>query len=92
MLPFVDTVTFNSFSQLDRYYPYAKNMNKDIGIRINIENSVVGTSMYNPCSRFSRLGVTLREFDESKLEMVSGFWSIHYVKMELMNLSRSSLN
>ncbi len=52
-------ITFNSFSQFDRFYPVAA-QKKEIscGIRINPEYSEVETELYNPCAPGTRFGIT----------------------------------
>ena len=44
-------ITFNSITQLDKFYPLIKRSAKSIsvGIRVNPENSPVKTELYNPC-------------------------------------------
>ena len=77
MLELADHLTFNSFSQWERFKPQvdaarAKGKQVSIGIRINPEYSEVGTALYNPCMPFSRLGVTRKEFREDLLEGIDG--------------------
>ena len=57
----VNSLTFNSFEQ---YFFYRDRLSKksSYGIRINPEISVSKDSRYDPCRRFSKLGVTLDEF------------------------------
>lgn len=49
-------LTFNSWSQYERYHGKAANLS--LGIRINPEYSEVGTALYNPCAPGTRFGVT----------------------------------
>ena len=67
-------ITFNSFSQFERFYPAVAAENKHIscGIRINPEFSNVGTDLYNPCAPGSRLGITRSQFPEKLPEGVEG--------------------
>ena len=67
-------LTFNSLSQYERYHNRAKAANSAIklGVRVNPEYSEVGTDIYNPCFKNSRLGITLDNFDESELEGIEG--------------------
>ena len=53
-------ITFNSFSQFNRFLPEIKRYKRNIslGIRINPEFSVVETDLYNPSATGSRMGVT----------------------------------
>ena len=67
-------ITFNSFSQLEKYR--SKCGGASIGIRINPECSTQeGHAIYDPCSRGSRLGVSLENFRPELLEDVEG---IHF--------------
>jgi carboxynorspermidine decarboxylase len=65
---------FNSNSQLKRFKQRALSVKKTIGIRINPEVSTqTGSSMYDPCSPTSRMGIKVSDIDESLLDGVSGF-------------------
>ena len=66
-----DHIVFNSFSQLKKFAPRAKNAS--VGLRINPEFSTQGGGIYDPCAPFSRLGVTKEQFDEKLLDGVEGF-------------------
>ncbi|MEA2018743.1 MAG: carboxynorspermidine decarboxylase [Campylobacterota bacterium] len=58
-----DHIVFNSFSQLKLYKDKIKPHNS-IGLRINPEISTVDVDLYNPCSPYSRLGITKKQFNE----------------------------
>jgi carboxynorspermidine decarboxylase len=70
-----DHIIFNSHSQLTTYKEYVKNKrpNIQIGLRLNPEHSEVDVDIYNPCSQYSRFGVTLRELKEDDLKDIDGF-------------------
>ena len=53
-------ITFNSFSQFERFYPMVEKDGENIscGIRINPEYSEVETELYNPCAPGTRFGIT----------------------------------
>lgn len=53
-------ISFNSFSQYERFYSYIEQAEEKIscGIRINPEYSEVETELYNPCAPGTRFGVT----------------------------------
>ena len=74
ILGYANHISFNSFSQWKRFRNRVVNYPKKIhpSIRINPEFSVVKTSMYNPCSPFSRLGVTASEFEYEEFEGIEG--------------------
>lgn len=75
LLEICDHFVFNSFDQLSKYKDQVKAAGKECGIRINPEYSEITTDIYNPCFTYSRLGVTLQNFDESLLFGVDG---IHF--------------
>ncbi|NVJ52879.1 MAG: carboxynorspermidine decarboxylase [Campylobacteraceae bacterium] len=64
-------LVFNSFSQLERYGKKAYGKTS-IGLRVNPEYSSVEVDLYNPCGAFSRLGITKKNFQEDKLDLVEG--------------------
>jgi carboxynorspermidine decarboxylase len=72
ILRLADHVSFNSFSQWQRFRDQALAAGVSCGIRINPEVSEVETDMYNPCSNRSRLGVTRAEFHPELLEGIEG--------------------
>ncbi len=65
-------ITFNSFSQWTRFKEKTLERHVSPGIRVNPEFSTVETDLYNPCGRFSRLGVTRKEFRPELLEGIEG--------------------
>jgi carboxynorspermidine decarboxylase len=77
MLALADHLTFNSFSQWQRFRPAvqaARAAGKvvHIGVRVNHEYGEVETDLYNPAGPYSRLGVTRAEFREDLLDGVDG--------------------
>ncbi len=74
ILKYSDHLVFNSNSQLKRFKQRALAAKKTIGIRINPEVSTqTGSSMYDPCSPTSRMGIKIADIDEHLLSGVSGF-------------------
>lgn len=67
-----DHISFNSFSQWEKYRQQAISSGKSCGIRINPEHSTQEHGIYDPCSAGSRLGVTLSQFREELLEGIEG--------------------
>lgn len=72
-----DHIIFNSFSQWRKFRKRVEEhikggKNIQCGIRVNPEYSEIKTEIYNPCARYSRLGVTLPNFREDELEGISG--------------------
>ena len=67
-----DHIVFNSFSQWERFRDKAIANNKSCGIRINPEFSTGDHEIYDPCGKFSRLGVTKANFKEDMLLGISG--------------------
>ena len=73
-----DHIVFNSFNQWNKFKDKVKEKEKELkkkiscGIRINPEFSEVETEIYNPAGRFSRFGVTIKNFKEDELEGIEG--------------------
>lgn len=65
-------ITFNSFSEFQRYKALLKNQNIKVGLRINPEHSEVATKIYDPCAKDSRLGIKLKDFENQNLDGISG--------------------
>lgn len=65
VLEITDFVTLNSSTQVDRY---AEKVNAvaSCGLRINPEISFVDDERYDPCRRYSKLGVSLNDIREDK--------------------------
>jgi len=68
-------ITFNSLSQYHKYLPILRQSRRKIspGLRINPEHSPVSTSLYNPCSPGSRLGVVAGALGDTLPEGIEGF-------------------
>ncbi len=64
-------LVFNSFSQWQKYREKAQGK-VSCGLRINPEVSASPTDLYNPCSTYSRLGITKSEFQKEELKGVEG--------------------
>ena len=56
-------IVFNSFNQFYRFKDKLQE-NKNYGLRVNPEVSTVITELYNPCSPYSRLGITKNNFQK----------------------------
>ncbi len=63
-------ISFNSFSQYERYKDRLKGTSA--GIRVNPQLSFSSCNLYNPCAQNSRLGVTKQEFREELLDGIEG--------------------
>ena len=77
LLALADHLTFNSFSQWERFRPQvqaarAAGRHIGVGIRVNHEYGEVETDLYNPAGPFSRLGVTRAEFRPDLLDGIDG--------------------
>lgn len=74
ILPHVSHITFNSFSQWQRFRSRIQSDGKHVScaIRINPEHSEAAVEMYDPCGRHSRLGVTRAEFRADLLDGIDG--------------------
>ena len=80
ILKYSDHIVFNSLNQLKKFGQVAKLHNKSVGIRINPEKSTQkGPSIYDPCSKISRLGIPLstleKDLTDDLLELIDG---IHF--------------
>jgi carboxynorspermidine decarboxylase len=81
LLKYCDHIVFNSFSQWQRFKAQVQQVTAkkiECGLRINPEYSEVATPIYNPCSQYSRLGVTLANF---KPETLDGLDGLHFHTM-----------
>ena len=71
-----DHISFNSFSQLDKYRPVWEQAGVSVGIRVNPECSTQGDhAIYDPCAPGSRLGVTKANF---RPELLRGVEGLHF--------------
>lgn len=80
ILQISDHVVFNSFSQWQRFQPLiqaakAERPHLEFGMRVNPEHSEGATEIYDPCAKYSRLGIPQSQFDESLLDGITG---IHF--------------
>ncbi len=69
-----DHVVFNSFNQWQKYRSKAINKTS-CALRINPQSSLSPVELYNPCSPYSRLGVTKKEFKD---ELCDGIEGLHF--------------
>ena len=72
ILGLADHITFNSFSQWKRFKDRTLKAKVSPGIRVNPQFSTVETDIYNPCGKYSRLGVTEAEFQPELLDGIEG--------------------
>jgi len=75
ILKYCDCIVFNSFDQWNRYKDRVKAVTSkkiECGIRINPEYSEIDTPIYDPCFKYSRLGVTLENFRPDELDGIDG--------------------
>ncbi|EDM26668.1 hypothetical protein LNTAR_18515 [Lentisphaera araneosa HTCC2155] len=64
-------IIFNSVQELKRYKASLKGT--ELGLRINPEHSETDVELYNPCSKFSRLGAKLADLEGLDIDAISGF-------------------
>lgn len=64
-------LVFNSFNQWQKYKEKAVG-ELSCGLRVNPEVSASPKEIYNPCSPYSRLGITKAEFREDLLDGIEG--------------------
>lgn len=67
-------VVFNSFNQWQKF-KHQTIGKTSAGLRVNPEYSSVEVDLYNPCSPFSRLGITKKEF---RSELLDGIEGLHF--------------
>ena len=72
ILKLCDHISFNSFSQWEKYRNRAIAAEKSCGIRINPQHSTQTHGIYDPCADGSRLGVTRENFRPDLLEGIEG--------------------
>lgn len=66
-----DHILFNSIAQVNKFKDRLRG--RSAGLRINPECSTQeGHAIYDPCAPGSRLGVTIKNFDESVLDIIDG--------------------
>ncbi|MCD8285235.1 MAG: carboxynorspermidine decarboxylase [Prevotellaceae bacterium] len=68
------SVTFNSLSQYERFYPLLRQSKRPVscGLRINPEYSEIETELYNPCAPGSRFGILADQLPDKLPEGVEG--------------------
>lgn len=67
ILKLADHVTFNSFTQWERFQPQVEKAHRDrpslhFGLRVNPEHSEGNNPLYDPCAPHSRLGIPRSQF------------------------------
>ncbi len=74
IISIADHIVFNSTSQYKKYKQQLLKSSKkiDVGIRVNPEFSELSVPIYDPCSPYSRLGVTEKNLDPSELVGIDG--------------------
>lgn len=84
-------ITFNSFSQFDRFYPMVEKDGDNIscGIRINPEYSEVETELYNPCAPGTRFGITSDLLPEALPKGIEGFHCHTHCESDSFDLEKT---
>ena len=72
VLKVCDHISFNSFTQWEKYRDKALAAGKSCGIRVNPRHSTQNCGIYDPCAEGSRLGVTRENFRPDLLEGLEG--------------------
>lgn len=70
-----DHIVFNSLNQLRAYAKRAKDAGVSVGLRLNPQSSASSAEAYNPCARYSRLGVSasmLKNASDDDIAMLDG--------------------
>ncbi|MBU1712225.1 MAG: carboxynorspermidine decarboxylase [Proteobacteria bacterium] len=91
LIDYSDHIIFNSFSQWKLYKPIIRRNNKMVacGIRINPEHSEVKVPIYDPCSPFSRLGVSKEYFKEEETDGITGLHFHNLCELNSDSLART---
>jgi carboxynorspermidine decarboxylase len=91
LLNLSDYIIFNSLSQYQRFHKKIKLFSKNIkiGIRINPEWSEVKTAIYDPCCKFSRLGVRTADLNDNSLNGISGIHFHNLCELNSDSLART---
>lgn len=63
-------IVFNSLHQFQSFKARAKGVH--LGLRVNPELSLAPKELYNPCGRFSRLGILAKDLENADLSGISG--------------------
>lgn len=81
---------FNSPNQFRKFANLAKEINQNIslGLRVNPEYSESPVEIYNPCGLYSRLGTTLKNFDDSIVDRLEGLHFHALCEQDSLALSR----
>jgi carboxynorspermidine decarboxylase len=75
LIEICDHITFNSFSQWEKFRARAFQSGKSFGMRVNPEHSTQEHGIYDPCAAFSRLGVTRKNF---RADLLDGIEGLHF--------------
>ncbi len=91
LINYCDYIVFNSFSQWRRFKPFLRKAAKPIepGLRINPRYSEIKVDIYNPCSKYSRLGITLEQFQSEDLEGITGLHFHTMCEQNVQTLERT---
>jgi carboxynorspermidine decarboxylase len=91
ILTYVDHIVFNSFSQWVRYKIQVSHCGKEVscGLRVNPEHSEVKIPIYDPCGPFSRLGITIENFQPDGLVGIDGLHFHNLCELNADSLART---
>jgi len=86
-----DYIVFNSFPQWRRFRPLLQKAEKPVhaGLRINPRYSEIKVDIYNPCSKYSRLGITLEQFQPEDLDGITGLHFHTMCEQNVQTLERT---
>jgi len=72
LLRYADHIVFNSLSQWGNYRPQVTRTKVKAGLRVNLGYSEIKVDIYNPCGKFSRLGIPLDQLEDADLDGITG--------------------
>ena len=84
-----DHIVFNSFSQWKRFRPVIEKFSVSPGLRLNPEHREASVEIYDPCARFSRMGITLKNFQNQPLDGIDGLHFHNLCELNADSLQRT---
>ncbi|GAB4516108.1 MAG: carboxynorspermidine decarboxylase [Haliangiales bacterium] len=85
LVTLADHIVFNSIAQLERHRPAVERSGAgpsgrpiELGLRLNPRHSEVKVEIYDPCARFSRLGITPQNMPPADDPRLAGLSGLHF--------------
>ncbi|MBI9016399.1 MAG: carboxynorspermidine decarboxylase [Phycisphaerae bacterium] len=84
-----DHIVFNSFSQWQRFKPFIDDSNVSPGLRLNPQHRETSVEIYDPCAKYSRLGITEANFRPDMLDGIEGLHFHNLCELNSDSLART---